>query len=468
MASSFLSAIRLSDLFEKSMEVLLRLFFPKYTSVYILEALMTVSANTTKSQNINESDESVHGAKLDERSSQEFRMMLEIHKHKCDQDKVIHHWTRSPPTYDDWEMELGVGEIVACCVPSFFKIHDIHVHAVVGPDGGVPKFRSVISSGESIRAPREVAYFVEDVETGERFVLTVNTDHCGDIQISIYSVNATHWISALKEHTKKSNHLRGHTFDLTGKLLDQGSVALDDVILTEKQMEVINRHIIGYAKNITDLKSRGARGQRGVLLEGVPGCGKSMLLRAIANELEGVSICIAGPDQICRHNSIEVLKELIELTAPCVVFIEEIDIFGEDRRRGGNPGMAELMQLMDGLKNVPGVLWVGTTNRSEVVETALADRPGRFDRRLNFGPLPDSERGRLVERLVFPQALTPEAHELATRFTKGMTGAQVRDLAETLRIISVNEMFEASDVRDAWEDCGFVVDQPFGFANAAS
>jgi ATPase family protein associated with various cellular activities (AAA) len=127
--------------------------------------------------------------------------------------------------------------------------------------------------------------------------------------------------------------------------------------------------------------------------------------------------------------------------------------------------MAELMQLMDGLKNVPGVLWVGTTNRPEVVETALADRPGRFDRRLKFGPLPDAEHGRLVERLVMPQTLSPQAHELATRYTKDMTGAQVRDLAETLRILSENERFEVSDVRDAWKDCGFVLDQPFGFAN---
>ncbi len=211
---------------------------------------------------------------------------------------------------------------------------------------------------------------------------------------------------------------------------------------------------------------RRARGQRSVLLEGVPGCGKSMLLRAIANELEGVSVCIAGPDQICRHGSVDVLKELIEMTAPCVVFIEEIDIFGADRRRGGNPGMAELMQVMDGLGNVPGVRWVGTTNRPEVVETALADRPGRFDRRLKFGPLPDTERSQLVERMIQPQRLTAEALELATGFTDNMTGAQVRDLAETLRIISDKEEFDASDVREAWEDCGFKADQPFGFANA--
>lgn len=120
---------------------------------------------------------------------------------------------------------------------------------------------------------------------------------------------------------------------------------------------------------------------------------------------------------------------------------------------------------MDGLRNAAGVLWIGTTNRLDVVEAALADRPGCFDSWLEFGSLPDSERTRLVERLVSPQKLTPEAHELATKITNGMTGAQIQDLAETLRIISVKDIYEEADVNIAWEDCRFAVDQPFGFVH---
>ncbi len=398
--------------------------------------------------------------------SQDFAEIMSIHSHDRDGHRLIHHWTMTPPSNEDWEMEAGAGDIVAACIPSFFEENKIAIHSIAGQHGEMAKFRSVKSIDGPIRTPRDVTYFVEHDESKERFVLSVETTHHGNIEISMYSPNASMWIAKLCEFAKANNHLRGHTFDLFGKLMDHGNITLDDVILTENQSQVINRHIIGYAKKVLELKERGARGQRGVLLEGVPGCGKSMLLRAIANELEGVSVCIAGPDQICRQGSVDVLKELIEMTAPCVVFIEEIDIFGADRRRGGNPSMAELMQVMDGLRNVPGVLWVGTTNRPEVVETALADRPGRFDRRLKFGPLPDAERSQLVERMILPQRLTPEALELATGFTDDMTGAQVRDLAETLRIISNKEEFDASDVREAWEDCGFKSDQPFGFANA--
>lgn len=405
-------------------------------------------------------------SRVTESSTREFSQIMAIQSHDREEQRIIHHWTMSPPSNEDWEMEAGAGDVVAACIPQFLDANDIMVHSVAGPRGGMPKYRSVQSADGLIRTPREVTYFVEHAESKERFVLQVETDRCGDIEISVYSPNASSWIAKLRAFAKANNHLRGQTFDLLGKLIDHGDITLDDVILTKNQSQVINRHIIGYARRIHELKGRGARGQRGVLLEGVPGCGKSMLLRAIANELEGISVCIAGPDQICRHGSIDVLKELIEMTAPCAVFIEEIDIFGADRRRGGSPGMAELMQVMDGLRNVPGVLWVGTTNRPEIVETALADRPGRFDRRLKFGPLPDKERSQLVECMILPQRLTSEALELATSFTDEMTGAQVRDLAETLRIISDKEEFDASDVREAWEDCGFAIDQPFGFANA--
>ena len=399
-------------------------------------------------------------------TTSEFMQVMAIHSHDCEQQRIIHHWTMSPPTNEDWDMEAGAGDIVAACIPQFFIANKIKVHSVSGIRGDLPKYRTVASDNGPMRIPRNATYFVEHLESKERFVVEVETDRCGDVQISVYSSNASTWIANLRAFAKSQNHLRGQTFDLFGRLIDHGNITLDDVILTEKQSQVIHRHIIDYARKISELKGRGARGQRGVLLEGVPGCGKTMLLRAIANELEGISVCIAGPDQICRHGSVNVLKELIEMTAPCAVFIEEIDIFGADRRRGGSPGMAELMQVMDGLRNVPGVLWVGTTNRPEIVETALADRPGRFDRRLKFGPLPEKERSQLIERMILPQQLTPEALKLATRFTEEMTGAQIRDMAETLRILSDKDEFNAADVREAWEDCGFKVDQPFGFANA--
>ena len=395
-----------------------------------------------------------------------FRAIKEIHAHDSDEDRLIHHWTGTAPSKEDWEMESGIGDLVAACVPRFFFENAIEVHAIEGMHGRSPKFRSVRGPHGSIRVPRDVCYFLEDKESGERLVLVVETDMRGGIEISFYSTGSSSWIERLRDFAKADNHLRGRPFDLQGSLLEHDGMNLSDVVLTEDQAKAFDRHIVGFANRFDELVERGSRAQRGVLLEGVPGCGKSVLLRAIAHELNGVSVCLAGPDQICQHDSVEVLRQLIEMTAPCVVIIEEIDIFGADRRRMVNPGMAELMQVMDGLRSVPGVLWVGTTNRPEVVETALADRPGRFDRRVEFGPLPDAERGRLIDIMVRPQSLTDDARRQAVELTRDMTGAQVRELIETMRIIASVSEFETSHVREAWEDAGFEGERPFGFANA--
>ncbi len=396
--------------------------------------------------------------------SKEFAEIEAIHSHDDKRERMIHHWINAFPMQEDWELDSGVSDIVAASIPSFLDKNSIRIHATIGISSALPSFRSVRTTNTPIHAPRDVVYFCEDPKMEERFVLAVISNF-GSLEISFYSSTcASKWIDLLRSHARLTNHLRGQTFDLGGQLVQNGDISIQDVVLTDEQKRVIDRHIIGYARHFNELQKRGARAQRGVLLEGIPGCGKSMLLRAIANELHGISVCIAGPDQICQSGSIAVLKELVRMTEPCAVFIEEIDIFCHDRSLGPNPGMAELMQIMDGLQNISRVLWVGTTNRPEVVETALANRPGRFDRRLKFGPLEDADRSRLVDRLILPQKLTPEAHRLATKLTKGMTGAQVHDLVETLRIISSDELFDIEDIEAAWEDCGFNVDVPFGFA----
>jgi ATP-dependent 26S proteasome regulatory subunit len=255
-------------------------------------------------------------------------------------------------------------------------------------------------------------------------------------------------------------------FDLNGLVIQPNDATLDDVILTSQQRAVVERHILGYARNLDHLKARGARGTRGVLLEGVPGCGKSMLLRAIAHELKGISICMASPGQLSRGSSIATLRHLVDLTSPCLVFLEEIDIFGMDRQRSANPELAELLQQMDGISQCTSVLWIATTNRPEVVERALADRPGRFDRRVSFGPLPGDLRRVLIQRLASPQVITEEALDLAVELTSGSTGAVIRELIETLRIISDDELFDTKQIELAWRDCEIVKPELFGFARA--
>ena len=135
---------------------------------------------------------------------------------------------------------------------------------------------------------------------------------------------------------------------------------------------------------------------KGVLLYGPPGCGKTLLAKAVANESNAHFISISGPEIMSKYygESEKRLREIFEeaeKNAPSIIFIDEIDsiapnrneVTGEVERRV----VAQLLALMDGLKGRGEVIVIGATNRPEALDPALR-RPGRFDREIEIG-VPD-------------------------------------------------------------------------------
>ena len=135
---------------------------------------------------------------------------------------------------------------------------------------------------------------------------------------------------------------------------------------------------------------------KGVLLQGPPGTGKTMLAKAVANESEAYFISVNGPEVMSKYygESEKALRDIFdeaEKNAPAIVFLDELDsiapkrgdVTGEVERRV----VAQLLCLMDGLKERKNIIIIGATNRPEALDTALR-RPGRFDREIKLG-VPD-------------------------------------------------------------------------------
>ncbi|NVM27483.1 MAG: CDC48 family AAA ATPase [Candidatus Helarchaeota archaeon] len=161
---------------------------------------------------------------------------------------------------------------------------------------------------------------------------------------------------------------------------------------------------------------------KGILLHGPPGCGKTLLAKAVANESEANFITLNGPEIMSKFygQSEERLREIFreaEEKAPSIIFIDEIDsiapkreeVTGEVERRV----VAQLLALMDGMKGRGSVIVIGATNRPNALDPALR-RPGRFDREIEIG-IPD-KRGR---------------REILQIHTRGMPLAEDIDLEET-------------------------------------
>jgi AAA+ superfamily predicted ATPase len=199
----------------------------------------------------------------------------------------------------------------------------------------------------------------------------------------------------------------------------------DQVILPERAASAIDAQVFGIERHKERLLASGQHLKRGLLLHGPPGTGKTLTVRYLTGRLTGHTVVLLAGGSLGR---IGAACGLARLLAPSVVVLEDVDLVAQERTYSGGPILFEVLNQMDGLEEDADVVFLLTTNRADLLEPALAARPGRVDLAIEI-PLPDADaRRRLVELYGRGVDLRLDDPDRVVERTNGVTASFIKEL----------------------------------------
>ena len=234
------------------------------------------------------------------------------------------------------------------------------------------------------------------------------------------------------------------------RLEDNIKVRFDDVAGCDEEKEEM-QEIIEYLKNPKRFSKMGARIPKGIIMVGPPGTGKTLLAKAVAGEANVPFYSISGSDFVemfvgVGASRVRDMFAKAKKTAPCMIFIDELDAVGRQRGAGLGGGhdereqtLNQLLVELDGMQDNVGIIVIAATNRPDVLDSALL-RPGRFDRQITVS-LPDVKGREAILKVHARNKKIGKDVDLAAlaRRTPGFSGADLENVLNEAAILTVRE-----------------------------
>ncbi len=231
-------------------------------------------------------------------------------------------------------------------------------------------------------------------------------------------------------------------------------VVFDDVAGIEEAKEEL-QEVVTFLKKPERFTAVGARIPKGVLLVGPPGTGKTLLAKAIAGEAGVPFFSISGSEFVemfvgVGASRVRDLFKKAKESAPCIIFIDEIDAVGRQRGAGIGGGndereqtLNQLLTEMDGFEGNTGIIVIAATNRADVLDSALL-RPGRFDRQITVDPPDIKGRLEILDVHARNKKLSDEVSlDAIARRTPGFSGADLANLLNEAAILTARRRKES-------------------------
>ena len=234
----------------------------------------------------------------------------------------------------------------------------------------------------------------------------------------------------------KNAKFNAHTMELKLK-----GRTFDDLLLSPSKKQLLDDNVFALLRHADTITARGVETNRGIMLAGPPGVGKSLTLDAIIHE-GNCTVLFADFDML--HKAMDMIFRLARKYAPTILILEDIDALGITGQRGvtsGGVGLSTLLNNMDGINSNNGVITVATSNHPESLDWALIARPGRFDVRIDY-EYPDHEllSGILELKLKpYPKKEGLELDKIVKKMPHGFTGSHIQDIVNQANYISINQ-----------------------------
>ena len=285
-----------------------------------------------------------------------------------------------------------------------------------------------------IKIPHKMTMYLRSKIDGHGLVIAFYPYDTYELDIMYHfcsdsSFDYTIWKNNLKEHFSTEGIYKNQAVTASFDFLDHQQVSWKDIVLQKGAIDNLNRHVINFISNLEKYKDAGIRSSRGILLTGPPGTGKTLCCSILINQTDSTVIYVTR-NAVTDRGQIDDLYKLARFLAPTLVVFEDIDTLGGiDREDADHPLLGEFLNCLAGVEENEGVITLATTNYPQNLDWALADRPGRFDVRINFG-YPDVDARRLIfEKYLNNCEQSKINYKSWAKKTDGYSGAYLRELA---------------------------------------
>jgi cell division protease FtsH len=329
-------------------------------------------------------------------------------------------------------------DLLVWAVKNYVKDEKWKIVKVMGRDAEVPDYCTINTDYDKLDNAMCAGYMLLEKEDS-KLVISLKIDYhyaASAVIIGNRKKVVRDFARGIRELAQGKNLYRGKKIEYGGfiQFLKLPVKAWDDLALDESLKEEIRTNSVDFLNRKAELVKYGINPRRGIILAGEPGTGKTLIGKIIMNQSPGITCISAVSGNLASVKYIHELYSLARDLKPSIVFLEDIDLIGEDRRRIKGAALPALLAELDGVEECADVVTIASTNFLDSIDDALRKRPSRFDRIIRL-PLPSLEQRRgFIRYLSRKIPMSEEVQEYMACRTENLTPAQIQEVAHSLVI----------------------------------